>query len=391
MFVDDEVMYDQFKHHLGMMFYGMSDLGECLEVARDLRPADEHAWLAAWSSMAERVEERATAADNRGKSISAASAYLRASTYWRAALMHYGYGDDPRQVQNARNSYRCYDRYLELSGYPGSAVEIPYEGSYIPAYLYRSEHAAPNAPILIFTQGRDAWPDDSRWVYDNAIKRGIHCLAVHGPGQGLAIRLNDLHFRPDWEKVITPVVDFALEIPGVDPSRVAIMGLSFGGYLAPRAAAFEHRIKICIADPGVLSWGGSIMAQFPPELRQALDAGPDVFNGAVGQATSADERSSWFLRDSMWKHGVATPYALFQELLACDLTPYADQIECETLIMEGTYEIRSEGESQRLYDALRCPKHLMLFDESTTAHLHCQGGASGIAGETMFDWLDDHL
>ena len=41
MFVDDEVMDDQLKHHLAMMFYGMSDLGECLEVARDLRPADE--------------------------------------------------------------------------------------------------------------------------------------------------------------------------------------------------------------------------------------------------------------------------------------------------------------------------------------------------------------
>jgi dipeptidyl aminopeptidase/acylaminoacyl peptidase len=60
-------------------------------------------------------------------------------------------------------------------------------------------------------------------------------------------------FRPDWEAVIGPVVDFALTRPEVDPDRIALMGISLGGYLAPRAASAEPRIAACIADPGEFS------------------------------------------------------------------------------------------------------------------------------------------
>jgi len=390
-FLDEPAMDDQFKYELSMMHFGMTDMGECFEALRSIVVDDEESWIQAWTPIAERLQAQAEEAERRDKPVSAASAYLRASTYWRASLMHFGMPDDPREAEHARASYRCYDRYLALSGYPGEYMEIPYERSVLPAYLYRSPVAQPSAPLLIFHQGRDAWADDTRWVYDGAMKRGIHCLALHGPGQGLAIRLNHLPFRPDWEKVITPTVDVAVQIEGVDPGRIGLKGASFGGYLAPRAAAFEHRIKILIANPGVLSWGASIMANFPPDMLDALEAGPDVFNPIVEAAMEVAPTTRWFLRDSMWKHGVATPFELMGEFQACDLTPYAADIECETLIMDGTQEVFSTGQGQLLYDALTCPKEYMLFDESTTAQLHCQNGATAIAGEYMFDWLDERL
>src|SRR5262249_44667152 len=135
------------------------------------------------------------------------------STYWRAGLMHFGHPDDPRQRQYAIASKTCYDHYLELSGYPGEYVEIPYEDSFLPAYFYRSPVTTGDAPLLVFNQGRDAWPEDTRWVYDGAIRRGMHCLAFHGGGQGLALRLNNLPFRHDWEKVVSPAIDTALKQP----------------------------------------------------------------------------------------------------------------------------------------------------------------------------------
>jgi dipeptidyl aminopeptidase/acylaminoacyl peptidase len=58
------------------------------------------------------------------------------------------------------------------------------------------------------------------------------------------------------------VVDFALGLPGMDPARLALMGLSFGGFLAPRAMAFEKRIKRCITNPGVLNWGQAMHGHF---------------------------------------------------------------------------------------------------------------------------------
>jgi dipeptidyl aminopeptidase/acylaminoacyl peptidase len=80
-----------------------------------------------------------------------------------------------------------------------------------------------------------------------AIERGYNVLAFDEPGQYGPLHREGLVFRPDWEKVVTPVVDFALRQPGVDPKRIALMGISMGGYLAPRAAAFEKRLAALIA------------------------------------------------------------------------------------------------------------------------------------------------
>ncbi|MET0912366.1 MAG: alpha/beta fold hydrolase [Acidimicrobiales bacterium] len=390
-FVDDPVMDDQFKHHLSMMLYGMADLGECLEVGRRIVADDMESWIGAWSTMAQRLQTRAETFEAKGNRVSAASSYLRAATYWRASLMHFGPPSDPREEEHTKVSYHCYDRYLELSGYPGEYVEVPYEGSVLPAYFYRSAQAQGPAPTLIFHQGRDAWPDDTRWVYDSAMQRGIHCLALHGPGQGLSIRLYGHPFRHDWEQAITPAVDRVLEIDGVDPDRIGLMGASFGGYLAPRAAAFEKRLTFCIANPGVLDWGSSIKAAFPPELLDALDAGPEAFNAAMEMVIGLSPTHAWFMEDSMWKHGVSNPYDLMKAFEACDLTPHADKIECPTLVMDGTQEAFSTGQAKPLYDALSCEKEYLLFDDESTAQLHCQNGANATAAEFLFDWLDGVL
>lgn len=389
-FIADEVMDDQIKSQVGMMYFGMSDLGECLEAVRLIRPEDEESWITAWTALAERIQDRAEAAELRGRQVTAADGFLRAATYWRASLMHFSYHDDPRVKSNAISAYRCYDRYLDLGDYPGEYVRIPYEDSFLPSYLYRSRVARGPAPLLIFFQGRDAWPEDTRWVYDGAIRRGYHCLSVQCPGQGMALRVNGLPFRPDWENVVTPIVDVAVDLDGVDPGRIGLMGSSFGGYLAPRAVVHEKRIKTCIANPGVLQWGASLLSHLPG-LQEALDEGPDAFNAATAQITAASSRADWFIRDSTFKHGVKTPYELFKELQAYDLTDHAAKIECETLIMDGTEESFQKGQAQQLYDLLTCPKELLILDGSTTAQLHCQNGASGAAAEFTFEWLDDRL
>jgi pimeloyl-ACP methyl ester carboxylesterase len=186
-------------------------------------------------------------------------------------------------------------------------------------------------------------------------------------------------------------VDRLIEIDGVDPDRIGLMGASFGGYLAPRAAAFEKRLKVCIANPGVLDWGASIKSAFPPELIEALDAGPEQFNAAIEMVMGLSATHSWFMEDSMWKHGVDNPFDLMKEFEKCDLRPHVDRIECPTLVMDGTQEAFSTGQAKPLYDALSCEKEYLLFDDESTAQLHCQNGANATAGEFLFDWLDGRL
>jgi len=365
------------KHVLGLMLYGMSDLGEVLEVVGQLKESDEEGWISAWGAMAQRLQDRAEKAERTDKRITASTAYLRASTYWRVSLMCFSNPNDPRMIEYAHASSRCYELYLKLSGYPGQYVEIPYEDSFLPGHFYRSPVAEDEAPLLIITPGRDTWAEDTRWVYDGAIRRGIHCLVYDGPGQGYALRLNKLQFRHDWENVVRPVIDFALTIPGIDSSRMGLMGLSFGGFLAPRAAAFEKRIKVCIADPGNLSWGDSII--------KALQAMSDL------QPQELPPMMSNLVRDYAWKHGVpGSVKDVIHALQAYNNTSVVDKIECETLVMDGTEEI-VKGQAQKFFDALNCSKHYMLFDETTTAQSHCQIGGYSTATEYLFDWLDQRL
>ena len=388
-FSDSLLMDALLKHLLGLMRLGMSDLGEVYEVIGQLKSNDEECWINAWSAVAQRLQSRAEKADRAGKLITASSAYLRAATYWRASLMYFSHPDDARLRDYARASSKCYERYLQLSGYPGAYVEIPYENTFLRGHFYRSPVAAKKAPLLILTPGRDTWAEDTCWVYDAAIRRGIHCLVYDGPGQGFALRLNNLTFRPDWENVVGPVIDFALEIPGIDASRVGLMGLSFGAFLSTRAAAFEKRLKVCIADPGSISWGESIINHFPPPVRPKLiEEGPDfILQASAG--TAEGDSLNWLVRDYAWKHGVRQQ-EVFKTLLAYDNTPVVDQIECEMLVTDGTEEM-ARGQAQRLFDALKCPKHYLLFDETSTAQAHCQIGAYATATEHLFAWIDEKL
>ena len=102
--------------------------------------------------------------------------------------------------------------------------------------------------------GYDGTQEELRAHAMAATARGLNCLTFEGPGQGAVIREQGLGFRPDWEAVVTPVVDYVLGLPTVDPERIALLGISFGGYLAPRAAAFEHRLAACIANGGVFDF-----------------------------------------------------------------------------------------------------------------------------------------
>jgi pimeloyl-ACP methyl ester carboxylesterase len=295
-------------------------------------------------------------------------------------------------LRAGRQSVACFDRALELLAVPARPVRIPYEDTTLPGYFFPSPVARGEAPVLILHQGRDAWPEETMWAVEGAVRRGYHSLIFHGPGQGMALREQGLTFRPDWEKVITPVVDFALGLPGVEPEAIILMGLSMGGALAPRAVAFEKRIKICIANPGVLNWAGAIYEHFEGYgLLELLEVSPGAFNTAVEGLARAWPTAEWWFKDAAWKHGATSPAELFAKLEDYNNETIVDRISCQMLVMDGTAEEFSPGQAKKLYDDLQCPKDYMLFTEEDTGLVHCQAGAPSVASQRMFDWLDEHI
>ena len=376
-FFSQNVLIDALtKHILSLARFGMTDLGEVLEVVCQLKGSDEEVWINAWSAMAQRLQARAEEADKKGKQVTASTAYLRAATYWRCALLYFSHFTDPRMKDYAITSQKCYQRYLELSDYPGESIKIPYEDSFLPGHFYRSPVAGDKAPLLIVTPGRDTWANDI-WAVDGAIRRGIHCLTYDGPGQGFALRLNNLTFRNDWENVVGPVIDFALEkFAGIDPSRIALMGMSMGGYLISRAAAFDKRIKLLIPDPGNIRWGDAIIKHL------------QLFSNIQPHEIPEEIRN--LVRDYAWKHGVPNTIKDVAETLKnFDNSTIIDKITCETLVLDGTAEV-FQG-AKPFFEALKCPKHYMCFDETTTAQSHGQIGGYATATEILFDWMTERL
>ena len=104
--LDDELLDAQLLRAVGAALYGGSDVGECMHAARAVKGVDLDSWHDAWLALAERVEELARAEERAGHPVSARSAYLRASTYYRTAgVMLFAVPVDPRHVtSNARQT-----------------------------------------------------------------------------------------------------------------------------------------------------------------------------------------------------------------------------------------------------------------------------------------------
>ena len=139
-------------------------------------------------------------------------------------------------------------------------------------------------------------------------------MTFEGPGQGGMIRKQKIPFRYDWEKVVTPVIDYALsrkEI--VDPNRIALMGISMGGYLAARAVAFEHRIAACVLYNGVYDGYDAFAAGFPKSLRLAVENGNvNVVNSVIDILSDMDANMRFNLKHGMWTTGTNSSYELIQ-------------------------------------------------------------------------------
>ncbi|RKG93672.1 alpha/beta hydrolase family protein [Corallococcus terminator] len=392
--MEDPIMDSQLLHFLAATYSAQADIGEVLDTARRIVPGDDWSWPNEWVRTADRIRTMGDASLFRRHAISAGNAYLRAANYYRAALIHHPEPGDPSVLATGRKAVDAYNKALTLLKIPGVAVRIPYEGTTLPGYFFRAPNSRSLAPLLIFQQGRDAWPEESKYVIDAALARGYHCLIVHAPGQGMAIREQGLPFRPDWEQVIRPVVDFALCIAGVDSRRIALLGWSMGGALVPRAAAFERRIKLLIPNPGVLNWGASSFEQFNmyfPELMPLLDSDPQAFDAGMAQLMAQVFLFRWYMKDSMNKHGASSPSDLLFKLREFNNEPVVHRIRCRTLVMDGTAEAFSQGQARLLFDALNCPKDYLLFTQEDTGLLHCQEAAQAVANHRMFDWLDEYI
>ena len=388
----DPILDQSLLFYMAMTWSGQADIGECLETASRVNAADPNSWAEEWTKTANRLLLVAEKAEKQNHKISAGQAYLRAATYFSAALHRHNNPKAQIVLDNTLAASKYFRKAVQLLGIPAERVQIPYGNTTLPGYFFRSPFAKGKAPVLIVHQGRDGWAIHCKYIADAAISRGYHCLLIDGPGQGEALRLQGLPFRPDWENVITPVVDYLIARKDVDPNRIGLMGLSMGGALAPRAAAYEKRIKVCVANPGVLSWPDIIsgfLGQIDPQLTDLWKTDPVGFNSLIASISTQVPLVDWGIRDMMWKHGVQTPAELMLQMQEYSNKDIVSKITCRMLVMDGAADEYSQGHD--LFEALACQKEYMFFEASDPGLQHCQVGAQASSSARLFDWLDDNL
>ena len=383
---------------LPLALYGGADTGECVTtVARvgDGGSADD--WHREWKATADRISAIGEECERREHWVSMREAYFRAATYHRVSYLPlFGSPVDQRLKEAFVSEEQVFLRAAEWSDPAIEAVEIPFEGTTLPGYFVHTDWTEKPRPTIIHTNGYDSNIQEMYFAHGPAAtRRGYNCLLFDGPGQGRNLIEDGRTMRPDWETVVKAAVDYALTRQEVDAKKLVLCGWSFGGLLAPRAAAFEKRIAALIADPGQWDLKDSLKA-LPVDAKVLADldnADPAAFEPFEHwlRSPKADPITRWkIIQRGMWVHGAANLYELAREMSRFEVSSVAGEISCPTLltIMEGDAVAAS---AQTLYDALRCKKTLVRFNDAEGAGGHCEGLGRALYHQRVFDWLDETL
>ena len=399
LFKDDPEFWFEISRLFGAADYGGALFGEVIAIARNIKSGDYDSWYDAHTVFADRLADEAIGQLKKGHKISARDSYLRACSYYRSAeFFLHAHPDDPRVKRAYERSVASYKASAALFTPAIEPVEIPYEGTTIPGYFHPAESSGTPRKTLVLNNGFDGSAEEMHWMgVRAAVDRCYNVLVFDGPGQFGTVHRQGLHFRADWEKVVTPAVDYVLTRKDVDPRRIALHGVSLGGYLAPRAAAFEHRLAACICDDGIYDFGAAQLGKVPADKREqvlAMLTAPSApeLDAKLDQSMKTSSVSRWMFTHGMYVTGTKSPRAFMAAFLPFSLkNGLAEQITCPTLVCDAEKDLYFQGQAQQLFDHLTCPKTFMMFTDAEGAGAHCEAGVSRLAYARMYDWLDETL
>ena len=388
----DDLFDAQWLRAAGHSIYGGAEINECFVAARAIRELDGDSWYKAWNDLATRIRGEGDTSLGAGHRVSALGSYLRASNYFRASYCFLvGAKVDTRLGEAYRNHRKAFEAAVALMEPKAERIAIPYEGKMLHGYLFRAANDAAPRPTLIVNGGYDSTAEEAYFFSGAAaVARGYNAIVFDGPGQGAALIEDGLVFRPDWEAVMARVVDYALTQPEVDPRKIALMGVSFGGYLAPRAASVEHRLAALIADPGEYSLFEEFKNRMPGFAAKGLTSGNPFVMMILRFVLARRIRhltGGWGLRRGLWTHGVKNALAYIRATAEYTNEGRAQNIRCPTLVCSAENDDIGVT-APALFDALTCEKQFIAFKATEGAGEHCEAGARSLFNQRAFDWLD---
>jgi alpha-beta hydrolase superfamily lysophospholipase len=361
-------------------------LGEIDWACRNLKEAakvgpagDNEAWHAAWLRLSEQVDESARSAASKGKVVTARDHYMRAALYYQWAEAFLPPSD--------RRCTPVYAKHLQ-SFAAGAAlftptveiIDIPFEGKSIYSYFVPAAVGSGPRPTVILSDGLDGTKEEMFYAALALANRGINVLAMDHPGQGATLRLSGFKARHDSEVAAGAVVDYLETRADVDPARIGILAASMGGYYAPRAAAYEKRIKACVAWAAIYDYREVWVRRF---------------KAVPGQPVALDTKAALGTTGEHILHilGVQSFDEVLSYLENFNLREAAPQMSCDILLVHGEDDKQTPlVDAVALYDAIGTPKkELRVFTVEEGGGAHVQLDRPEPALSLICDWLAERL
>ncbi|NDJ54296.1 MAG: alpha/beta hydrolase, partial [Chloroflexi bacterium] len=360
-FKDAEFDY-AFTRTLGVMCYAGSSSGECYLAAQRIKNGNVESWTVEWLALAQYVEKQAQAALAAGHLQTARDSFLRVYSYYRTAEFFIS-PRDPRKRDLYEQSVAAFAEAARLFPHPMERVNIPYEGTSLPGYFMRPADDDQARPTLVLLGGGDCSGEELYLASGAvpALERGYNVLIFDGPGQrGTSHRDHPLFFRHDWEAVMTPVLGWVLDQPGVDPERVALYAISFGGYLGPRALAHDHRWAALIVNSPMTSFYNFVLGGVRGVLGSSFPIG--LLGPIVNMLMGVSPVVRFAVEQFRWMFGVETIEEIAEVAERYQLHGIESQITCPVLAMGGEGE-GSEflRQSEEFLGNLNVPHEYRLF------------------------------
>lgn len=376
----DDVNFDgQLQRTVAKADSGMANVGECLYIASRITPGDRDSWYRAWSDFAGQLDAQGDAAFAASHPVSARNYYLRATEYYRQAFFWHRDNLDGTELTTAyAASVAAFRKALPLLTWSATILEGD-----TPGYLFEPAGEGP-FPTILHLPGYDGTAEELFATASYALERGWAYVVLDGPGTGIPLYERRVRMRPDWENVVPGMVDLVLRQPRVDPDRIVLVGRSFGGYTAPRAASAEPRLAALIADPGQLDLGAGIGQR----LGALYDLVDDPTADDQFEALRKNPVFDTLFGPRIATHGVAGVRAYVADMRRYHSHDQAPLITCPSFITDNETDVVSTGQGQLLFDALTCPKDFRRFLQSEGAEGHCEGLAQTVFWTAAFDWLE---
>jgi hypothetical protein len=388
---DDADMDAQLARTMIGAYVGAADLGEATATAQSVEAGDYDGWYAAWNRTAAAAQLAADQAAARGLAGLAGPAYLRAAEYRRQSYFFLRHDLSDERVQSGYRDHRSlFRRALGFLPFAVEPVSIPFEPVPLSGYLFRADESddAPR-PTVLFPGGFDSTCEEMfKYGAGSAVRHGWNALTWDGPGQGGQLIAHGVTMRPDFEAVLTPVVDWMMDQPSVAADSVCLVGRSLGGYLGPRGVSAEPRIRALVADPGQYDFTSRFVDMFSAEDWQRVLAG-DADMDARLDGFLADPRSRELYGSRMAAMGAATFGEWLRILTTYTLDGRAERIGCPTLVTEGEGDFASQ--SRKLFEALTCEKDFHEFSARQGAGGHCEGLGQLLWQDVVFTWLAERV